>query len=387
MTRTMLLGDICTRVTSGGTPSTRKAEYYDGDIPWLRTQEVKFGNIYTTEKTITEAGLKNSSAKLIPKNSVIIAMYGATAGKSAINKIPVATNQACCNLIVDHNKADYRYVYYYLFNQYEKLLSAATGAAQQNLGAKQIASMSIVLPELETQKKIADYLGWIDEKIELNRKMNETLEQMGQALFKKYFISNPEAEKWPIVTLNDICTKVASGGTPSTSREVYYGGEINWYSTKELNDNFLFGSEKTITTDGLANSSAKLFPKDTVIMAIYAAPTVGRLGILSHEAAFNQAACGLVARPEFGYEFIYLYLLYSRTALNNLANGAAQQNISVGKVRDFKVMQPSTEVLGQFKNRIESLFQQIQTNAEEIKTLTALRDSLLPRLISGKTVV
>ncbi len=196
MTQTVLIGDICTRVTSGGTPSTRKAEYYDGDIPWLRTQEVKFGNIYSTEKTITEAGLKNSSAKLIPENSVIIAMYGATAGKSAINKIPVATNQACCNLIIDHNKADYRFVYYYLFNQYEKLLSAATGAAQQNLGAKQIASMSIVLPELETQKKIANVLGAIDEKIELNRKMNETLEQMGQALFRHYFITNPEAGHW-----------------------------------------------------------------------------------------------------------------------------------------------------------------------------------------------
>ena len=196
MTQTVLIGDICTKVTSGGTPSTKHDEYYGGDIPWLRTQEVNFGNIYSTEKTITEAGLKNSSAKLIPKNSVIIAMYGATAGKSAINKIPLTTNQACCNLIIDNKKADYRYVYYYLSSNYENLLKSATGAAQQNLGAKQISAMSIELPDLETQKKIADILGTIDEKIELNRRMNETLEQMGQALFRHYFIDNPEAENW-----------------------------------------------------------------------------------------------------------------------------------------------------------------------------------------------
>ena len=123
-------------------------------------------------------------------------MYGATAGKSAINKIPLATNQACCNLIIDHKKADYRYVYYHLLNSYEKLLSAATGAAQQNLGAKQIAAMQIFLPTLDEQTKIADILSTVDEKIELNHRMNNMLEQMGQALFGHYFISNPAADGW-----------------------------------------------------------------------------------------------------------------------------------------------------------------------------------------------
>lgn len=387
MTRTVLLGDICIKVTSGGTPSTRHDEYYKGNIPWLRTQEVNFGNIYSTEKTITEAGLKNSSAKLIPENSVIIAMYGATAGKSAVNKIPLTTNQACCNLIIDHDKADYRYVYYYLLNNYEKLASSAVGAAQQNLGAKQIAAMSIDIPDLETQKKIADILGAIDEKIELNRQMNETLEQMGQALFRHYFIDNPEAEGWEKVPLSELCEKVASGGTPATKREDYYGGDIQWYSTKELKDNFLFGSEKTITEDGLSSSSAKIFPQDTVMLAIYAAPTVGRLGILTSEASFNQATCGLIAKDTIGYEFIYLYLLLSRSDLNNLANGAAQQNISVGKVRDFRVMKPSVSAITDFRGQIVPIFSAIKSNSHQTQTLTTLRDTLLPKLISGEAEV
>ena len=201
MMRTVSLSDICTKITSGGTPLTKRDNYYGGGIPWLRTQEVNFGNIYSTEKTITELGLKNSSAKIIPKDSVIVAMYGATAGKSAINKIPLATNQACCNLIIDNSKADYRFVYYYLVNSYEKLLSAAVGAAQQNLGSKQISAMTINLPPLNQQKKIANILGSLDEKIELNRRMNETLEQLGQALFRHYFVDNPEAADWDIVSL------------------------------------------------------------------------------------------------------------------------------------------------------------------------------------------
>ena len=213
--------------------------------------------------------------------------------------------------------------------------------------------------------------------------MNETLEQMGQALFRHYFITNPEAKKWPKVPISELCEKVASGGTPSTKNESYYGGSVQWYSTKELKDGFLFGSEKTITDDGLSNSAAKLFPKNTVMMAIYAAPTVGRLGILTSEASFNQATCGLVAKPEVGYEFIYLYLLLSRAELNNMANGAAQQNISVGKVRDFKVMQPCDKLLTSFRKQIKPIFFFFLNNSEEIQTLTTLRETLLPRLING----
>ena len=110
--------DICTRICSGGTPKSTVEEYYGGTIPWLNTKEVNFNRIHSTEKTITEKGLQNSSAKWIDENAVIVAMYGATAGKSAIAKIPLTTNQACCNLNVDPNKADYRFVYYALYNDY-----------------------------------------------------------------------------------------------------------------------------------------------------------------------------------------------------------------------------------------------------------------------------
>ena len=270
-------------------------------------------------------------------------------------------------------------------NEIELLAEGSTG--QTELSKLKLANLSIDLPPLDQQKKIANILSSLDEKIELNRRMNETLEQLGQALFRHYFVDNPAAADWDIVSLTELCDRIASGGTPSTRNDNYYGGDIQWYSTKELKDNFVFCSEKTITGDGLNESSAKLFPVNTVMMAIYAAPTVGRLGILTQEAAFNQATCGLVAKPSVGYEFIYLYLLLSRSDLNNMANGAAQQNISVGKVRNFAVMKPDDQTILKFKEKIQPIFEKIKRNSEETITLTSMRDLLLPKLISGEIKV
>ena len=115
------IGDICSSVCSGGTPSCKHSEYYDGIISWLNTKEINFNRIYSTEKFITEEGLNNSSAKWIKENAVIVAMYGATAGKTAIAKIPLTTNQACCNLSINPKFADYRFVFYYLCNKFVEL--------------------------------------------------------------------------------------------------------------------------------------------------------------------------------------------------------------------------------------------------------------------------
>src|SRR5437016_7578676 len=115
------LGSLCLRSTSGGTPATTEPSFYDGEIPWLRTQEVNFNFINDTEIKITEAGLENSAAKWIPENSVIVALYGNSSGRVAVNKIPLTTNQACGNFTLDPNKADYRFIYYALLRDYEVL--------------------------------------------------------------------------------------------------------------------------------------------------------------------------------------------------------------------------------------------------------------------------
>ncbi len=151
------LDAITVKISSGGTPKTSISKYYNGNIPWLRTQEVNFNEIFDTDIKITEEGLKNSSAKWIPKNCIIIAMYGATVGKVAINKIPLTTNQACANIQIDEKIADYRYVFYFLLSQYEYIKSLGAGS-QTNINAGIVKKIKIPIPPIEKQKEIVEIL-------------------------------------------------------------------------------------------------------------------------------------------------------------------------------------------------------------------------------------
>ena len=156
--------------------------------PWVKTQELQDSWIDDTEEHITEDAITASSAKVLPANTVLLAMYGATVGQLGILRRPMACNQACCALIANPDKADFRFLYFYLLHIRSKLKSLATGAAQQNLSGTVIKSLRLLLPTLPEQRTIAHILGTLDDKIELNRKQNETLEAMARALFKAWFV-------------------------------------------------------------------------------------------------------------------------------------------------------------------------------------------------------
>lgn len=148
------LENIAIKISSGGTPRTGVSEYYDGEIPWLRTQEVDFGEIWDTGVKITELGLKNSSAKMIPANCVIVAMYGATVGKVGINKIPLSTNQACANIQLDDKVADYRYVFHYLTSKYDHIKSLGSGS-QTNINAQIVKNTPYPSHPLKYKRKLS----------------------------------------------------------------------------------------------------------------------------------------------------------------------------------------------------------------------------------------
>ncbi|NUQ11204.1 MAG: restriction endonuclease subunit S [Gemmatimonadaceae bacterium] len=148
-------------MSSGGTPLATRPDYYGGTIPWLRTQEVRYTDIYDTEVKITEKGLAESSAKWIPANCVIIAISGATAGRSAINRIPLTTNQHCCNLEIDSGKASYRYVFHWVSKEYERLKALGQGA-RSDLNAGLIKNFPIAVPSLEEQHRVVEILDKFD---------------------------------------------------------------------------------------------------------------------------------------------------------------------------------------------------------------------------------
>ena len=198
------LGEVSKKISSGGTPSTGVAEYYDGDIPWLRTQEVDFREIWDTSVKITEAGVENSSAKWIPKNCVIIAMYGATVGKIGINKVPMTTNQACANINLDERVADYRYVFHFLTSQYEYIKSLGTGP-QTNINAQIVKNLEVPIPfagdpekSLAEQARIAHLLDKFDA---LTHSLTEglpreiELRQKQYAYYRDLLLSFPKPEE------------------------------------------------------------------------------------------------------------------------------------------------------------------------------------------------
>jgi restriction endonuclease S subunit len=369
MMRTVSLSDICTKITSGGTPLTKRDDYYDGDIPWLRTQEVNFGNIYSTEKTITELGLNNSSAKIIPKDSVIVAMYGATAGKSAINKIPLTTNQACCNLIIDNNKADYRFVYYYLVNSYEKLLSAAVGAAQQNLGSKQISAMTINLPLLDQQKKIANILGSLDEKIELNRRMNETLEQLGQALFRHYFIDKARQSNGNVETVPLGKKFHPKRGRSLQARDMICG------NTPVISGGLKpagFHNEANTTTPVITISASGA---NAGFVSVWGEP------VWSADSSYIDSTI-----TKYVYTY-YLFLKNKQKEIYDMQSGSGQPHIYPKHIELLKIVDLSDLELDNFEQRVRQLFDMIHENKKQIDYLSNIRDALLPKLISGEIEV
>ncbi len=170
--RVVKLNDVCDNIFSGGTPSTKNNEYYDGSIPWIRSGEIDFKPIYKSERNITDLGYDKSSAKWVREKSVLIAMTGATVGKTAINEIGLTTNQSCACIEVNREKLNYRFLFYYLMDIYRELVSMGQGA-MSSLNLKTIKNIEIPLPPLKVQNEIVEVL---DKFTELEEELEAELE-------------------------------------------------------------------------------------------------------------------------------------------------------------------------------------------------------------------
>ena len=314
------------------------------------------------------------------------------------------------------------FLYYALLDCIGQARSLNRGSSNPLVTQQDIGSLKLPLPPFPEQRAISYILGTLDDKIELNRRMSETLEAMARALFKAWFVDFEPVrakmegrwqrgqslpglpahlydlfpdrlvdselgeipEGWEVARVDDLCARVENGGTPSRMEPIYWGGSIPWFKTGELTDGPLLASEETITEEGLSSSSCKLWPIGTILIALYASPTVGRLGILEVPAAANQACSALLARPEYGNLFLFYTLLATRERLQQIAVGAAQQNISQQAVRDHKVIVPPAAIARAFHDSAEALYRRRVGLISESRTLAALRDALLPKLIRGE---
>ena len=296
--------------------------------------------------------------------------------------------------------------------------NVTTGTAVPHISAKQIGGFAFRLPEMSIQEFVGEMVASLNDRITLLRETNATLEAIAQALFKSWFVDfdpvrakmegrapegmdeataalfpdaleetelGPMPRGWRVGCVDDLCSVITNGGTPSRSKAQFWtGGTIPWFKTGEFSDGFLLQPNEFITKEALEGSSVKVLPKDAVLMAIYAAPTVGRLGVLTEPATFNQACTGMVAKVDVGPWFLYWTLFFGREWFNSRANGAAQQNISKAIVSAYRVVIPHDVILLAFNDVASSIHNRVRENAEQAQTLATLRDTLLPRLISGQ---
>jgi len=267
--------------SSGGTPLTDKQEYYhNGNIPWVNSGEVRNGIINQTENKITQLGLENSSAKLFPINTVLVAMYGATAGQVGILGIEAATNQAVCG-ILPNDKISPIYLYYFLCTQLDNFLNMRSGVARLNISQNIIREFKIPLPPKQIQEKIIDEIGNVEVKEKANKAKIEKLKSQMAALYHEI------KPKYPVTKITNYI-QIIGGGTPSTKEMTYWNGNIPWLSVVDFNNENRFVSEtqKKITEKGLNNSSTKYLNAGDLIIS--ARGTVGAIAQLSIPMTFNQ---------------------------------------------------------------------------------------------------
>ncbi|MCF7837061.1 MAG: restriction endonuclease subunit S [Candidatus Marinimicrobia bacterium] len=383
------LRDLCCQVVSGGTPSTSQSHFYGGPIPWLRTQEVTFNRIAETEMTITEDGLANSTAKWVPENSVIVAMYGNSAGRVATNLIPLTTNQACCNLIIDSSKADYRFIFYRLMLDYNVLHQMAKGAAQNNLNAGQIKAYTIQAPSVSEQGAIAEVVSAYDDLIENNRRRMKLLEEAARQLYREWFvrlrfpgherakIKNGLPEGWERQPLGDLAD-VTMGQSPESSYYNETGEGLPFHQgVADFGDRFV--SHRVFTT--ALNRLAE--PSD--ILCSVRAP-VGRLNLTLDKIVIGRGLSAIRSRTN--HQSLLFYQLRNHFFKEDLI-GAGSIFASVTKAEFLRqeILVPPKHVADAFEDVSRPLDDQLRLQNEQNQKLRSARDLLLPKLMSGELAV
>ena len=349
----------------------------------IQNEEIDDSNlVYFDPKSYTE----DLSKYLIYPDDILIAMSGGTTGKLGINTSnrTFYLNQRVGVFRENKKYLNHRYLFYYLHTKSEESLKIAAGAAQPNLSTAQIKSFIIPISPLSEQQRIVDYLDSTFAKIDAMKANAEESLNEAKALFQaslKEMLEPKECTKWG--TIGDLF-ETYSGGTPTKSNKEYYeGGSIPWLRSGEVCQKEITETEMFITEKGLKESSAKYYPENTVVVAMYGA-TAAQVGILRIVSTSNQAVCGILPQKDFLPEFIYYWFSSIEDKLAAQAQGGAQPNISQQKIKKVEIpiysiteQQSIVVTLDSLKSKVDRL----QANFEKIsQECDALKQAILKQV-------
>ena len=271
----------------------------------------------------------------------------------------------------------------YLLNSMD-LSGYVTGSAQPKLSQANLNAVTLFLPSITVQERIVECLYLFDKKIAVNQKINDNLEQQARAYFQELFVDNSDSA-WTLGTVSDLGA-VVGGSTPSKSKPEYYTEDgIAWITPKDLSINkakFISHGENDITELGLKNSSASIMPEGTVLFSSRA--PIGYIAIASGEVTTNQGFKSVVPKPEIGTAYVYYFLKYNLPVIEGMASGSTFKEVSGSTMKNVPAVIPDTETLACFNDFCTPIFAQQRILEEQNQSLAALRDSLLPKLMSGE---
>ena len=396
----MVLSDLVD-VIGGGTPKTTEESYWNGSIPWLSVKDFcgdkKY--VYNTEKSITVEGLNNSSTKLLHKDNIIISARG-TVGELAMIPYDMVFNQSCFGLIPKGNN-DPHFVYYLLKDKVRSLKSQTQGSVFDTITKATFDRIECADYSEEDQRRIASILSSLDRKIELNNKINADLEEMAQAIFKNWFVDFEPfkdgkfvdselgmiPEGWKVGRLDEIAD-VVGGSTPSKAKPEYYTQKgIAWLTPKDLSNHPAVYTSRgviDITEEGYNSTSTKLMPKGTILFTSRA--PIGYISIAQNDICTNQGFKSLVPKKA-GTCFLYCFLKYVTPEIENKSTGSTFKEASGSLMKSLQVIMPEQKVFEDFETIVSPLFARIESLEKENSRLSLLRDTLLPRLMSGELEV
>lgn len=391
------LGEIGT-IVGGATPSTKNTSFYDGNIPWLTPKDLSVNSnkyIFRGERNITEAGFKSCSCKMLPKGSVLFS------SRAPIGYVAIAANDMCTNQgfksVIPNEETDSEFLYYLLKYNKDNIASQGSGTTFAEVSGKTMKDIEVVVPkEKEDQRRIASILSSLDRKIELNNKINADLEEMAQAIFKNWFVDFEPfkdgkfvdselgmiPEGWKVISLSEIM-KYNGGSQPPASEfiDTYQEGYIRFIQIRD------YDNDSHITYIPISKRN-KLCDELDIMIARYGA-ALGRI-CWGLKGAYNVALAKVIPIKSYYREYLRCYLntSYFYQSINNKGARCAQSGFNQSDINSYMIAFPIDEtVVMNFNDLCSSIMDKRLSLKYENSRLSTLRDTLLPRLMSGELEV
>lgn len=382
------VGELCTSIV----PGRNKPKVFDGDIPWVTTPEINGRYIPSKLQVnyVSTTALSDAGGKIVPQGAVVMAAVGEL-GLIAITSEPVVLNQQLhafvCSKLVNNE-----YLAYWLTTQKPYMESIASKTTIPYMNKTNCESIPVLLPPLAEQFKIAQILSTWDKAISVTEKLLANSQQQKKALMQQLVTGKKRlldengvrfSGEWKRVKLGAIAD-MNSGGTPKSTVEEYYGGNIPWVSISDMTSNgkWIATTEKYLTELGLNSSSARIYPKNSVLYAMYA--SIGECSIAAVNLTSSQAILGIRPKDCLNYEFLYFYLTSLKEKIKLQGQQGTQSNLNAGMVKEFELDLPSIREQQKIAAVLSAADAEISTLEKKLACLRDEKKALMQQLLTGK---